>query len=229
VLISCIIPTRNRPDFVIEAAHSVLEQTHRNLELLIINDGADAVPKIDDSRVRILSSGEVGAVGARNLGVTTAKGDAIAWLDDDDCWSDRHFLQDAISLLTTSADFIFGDGYLVFPDGSRKPFAKDADAQSLLRDNTVLISSVVYRRSLHDAMGLFDDALPYYWDWDWYVRTARYNYRIARHAKPVVDIRIHANNMSGMANAQAREANLKLFSGKHGLSNLALKSHIDFV
>jgi glycosyltransferase involved in cell wall biosynthesis len=229
VFISCIIPTRNRPDFVVQAAASVLAQTHQTLELIIINDGTVDVPAFHDTRVRVLISNEAGAVPARNLGLAAARGEAIAWLDDDDCWSDVHFLSDADKLLSHSADFVFGDGHLVFPDGKRKPFAEDADAHSLTSDNTILISSVVYATSLHSALGVFDTTLPYYWDWDWYLRVARAGHRIIRHAKPVVDIRIHANNMSGTANAPARKANLDLFARKHGLPEITLKSHLDFV
>ena len=229
LLITCIIPTRNRPDFILESAASVLAQSHSELELIIVNDGSGPVPLIDDARVRILNSGQAGAVPARNLGAQAARGEAIAWLDDDDRWSDPDFLRDSVALFHADSDFIFGDGHLVFPDGARKPFAKDADAESLMRDNTILISSVVYRRSLHHTLGAFDEALPYYWDWDWYIRVARAGHPITRLARPVVDIRIHANNMSGEANAAARKANLDLMCRKHNLPEIPLKSHVDFV
>jgi glycosyltransferase involved in cell wall biosynthesis len=229
LLISCIIPTRNRPEFIAQAAASVLAQSYANIELIIVNDGTTPVESISDKRVRILNSGEAGAVPARNAGVAATSGGAIAWLDDDDVWTDPAFLADCVSLLGNGADFIFGDGALVFPDGTRKPFAKDADAATLAVDNTILISSVCYRRSLHSVYGSFDEALPYYWDWDWYLRAARGGSHFARLAKPVVDIRIHANNMSGTGNSQARNDILKLFSRKHHLGEIPLKSHIDFV
>jgi glycosyltransferase involved in cell wall biosynthesis len=228
MLISVIIPTRNRPDYILEAANSVLSQSHRELELIIVNDGTTPVPVINDIRVRELNSSEAGAVPARNKGIAAARGEAIAWLDDDDQWTDQDFLRDASSLLVSGTSFVFGDGQLAFPDGEKKPFAQHADAVSLERDNTILISSVVYRRDLHTSLGAFDEALPYYWDWDWYLRVARANHRITRIARPVVDIRIHPGNMSGQANALLRKANLDLFATKHGLPKIPLKSHIDF-
>jgi glycosyltransferase involved in cell wall biosynthesis len=227
--ISCIIPTRNRPDFVSASAASVLGQSQADLELIIVNDGTTPVPKFADPRVRILNSGEAGAVPARNMGAAAATGDAIAWLDDDDHWTDEYFLESCISLFEGGSDFVFGDGALVFPDGARKAFARDADAKSLENDNTILISSVCYRRNLHDTLGMFDEALPYYWDWDWYLRVARAGQQLMRLARPVVDIRIHENNMSGQANAGKRAANLQQFCAKHGLQNVPLKSHVNFV
>jgi glycosyltransferase involved in cell wall biosynthesis len=229
VLISVIIPTRNRPDFVLEAVASVLRQSHGNFELIIVNDGTTAVTPSPDSRVRVLDSNQRGAVPARNLGIAEAQGDAIAWLDDDDVWTDTDFLKSATACLNGTADFVFGDGNMVYPDGkSSRSFARDADAVTLAKDNTILISAVCYRKSLHQKLGLFDETLPYYWDWDWYLRVARAGYNLQRIATPTVNIRIHENNMSGLANTTARTENLNDFAQKHRLGKLALKSHVDF-
>jgi glycosyltransferase involved in cell wall biosynthesis len=229
LLITCIIPTRNRPDYIAQSAASVLAQRHSNLELVIVNDGEIAVPDFADSRVRIINSRQAGAVPARNLGASQARGDAIAWLDDDDVWTDSHFLSACVDCLNADSDFVFGDGALVFPDGTRKDFAKNASPESLRRDNTILISAVCYRRSLHQSLGMFDIALPYYWDWDWYLRVAKAGHLMTRLMTPVVDIRIHQNNMSGTSNAEARAANLQLLCDKHELQKVPLKSHVDFV
>ena len=229
MLITCLIPTRNRPDYIVQSAASVLAQTHRDLELIIINDGTTPVPAFQDHRVRVFNSGESGAVPARNLGVAQARGDALAWLDDDDCWSDAGFLESCLAHIDDGSDFVFGDGDMVFPDGSRKPFAQAADANSLSRDNTILVSAICYRRALHDSLGPFDVLLPYYWDWDWYLRVARAGHRLHRIDRPVVDIRVHASNMSGEANAPLRKTNLDAFSAKHGLGEIPLKAHVDFV
>ncbi len=229
MLISCIIPTRNRPAFVIEAARSVLAQSHSNLELIIVNDGSVPVQTFADVRVRIIDSEQRGAVPTRNLALSLAKGEAIAWLDDDDVWTDPQFLAACAEHLNAGRDFVFGDGALVFPDGRRKSFAQDADARTLERNNTILISAVCYRRMLHGTLGPFDETLPFYWDWDWYLRVARAGTHLTRLTTPVVDIRIHAQNMSGQTNSDARITNLKKFCDKHGLPEIPLKSHIDFV
>jgi glycosyltransferase involved in cell wall biosynthesis len=209
--------------------NSVLAQDYRNTEVIIINDGTIAVPPFSDPRVRVIDSGQRGAVPARNMGVAVARGEAIAWLDDDDIWTEPYFLSAAANALTERNDFVFADGALVFPDGRRAPFAKNADAATLERDNTILISAVCYRRALHLQLGLFDEALPYYWDWDWYLRVTRAACVLTRLVLPVVDIRIHENNMSGLANAEPRRKNLDLLCAKHALTNIELKSHINLV
>jgi glycosyltransferase involved in cell wall biosynthesis len=229
MLFSVIIPTRNRPEFLAEAVVSVLGQREISLELIIVNDGTVAVPAFTDNRVQIISSDETGAVSSRNLGVAAANGDVIAFLDDDDQWTDEYWLKRAADAMTQGADFVFGDGHMVYPEGQTKPFAKDADAITLAQDNTILISSVCYRTSLHTKLGTFDESLPYYWDWDWYIRVARSGAKMHRIASPVVNIRIHVGNMSGDKNAEARRENLDRLAQKHGLGAIKLKSHMDFV
>jgi glycosyltransferase involved in cell wall biosynthesis len=93
--ISVIIPTLHRSRLVTDAIASVLAQTFSNLELLVVVDGPDppthaALASVTDPRLRILSlPSHVGAAGARNHGVENARGQWIAFLDDDDTWSPK--------------------------------------------------------------------------------------------------------------------------------------------
>jgi glycosyltransferase involved in cell wall biosynthesis len=224
-----IIPTRNRPQYLGEAVASVLKQSLADFELLIVNDGDTALPPFKDPRIHILNNQSLGAVAARNLGVAKARGAYIAFLDDDDVWSQDDHLAHATNKLSKTTDFYFADGEMKFPDGSTKLFAQAADVQSLQRDNTILVSAICYKKSLHAKLGTFDLALPYYWDWDWYLRVANSGAQLYRRAFPVVDIRIHAQNMSGDSNLLARRANLNLLELKHDLAKIELKGHLDFV
>jgi glycosyltransferase involved in cell wall biosynthesis len=227
-VVSVIIPTRNRPDFLKEAIESVIVQDCQDFELLLVNDGDALAVPIPDRRIHVLDNNTQGAVSARNLGVKTARGDFIAFLDDDDVWINRQHLSSAIRALNRTADFYFADGLMSFP-GEEQPrrFAHDANAKTLETDNTILVSSICYKRKLHAALGLFDVALPYYWDWDWYLRVARDSFRFFRDMNPAVNIRVHEHNMSG-GNADEREKNLVRFSLKHGIGPLTLKNHTDF-
>jgi glycosyltransferase involved in cell wall biosynthesis len=226
---SVIIPTRNRLEFLSEAIGSVYLQRSADFELLVINDGDTELGTYPDPRVRVLSNQMRGAVPARNLGVQHANGDFIAFLDDDDKWIDDYHLAKSGECISNGADFTFGDGIMQYP-GEKFPrrFEREATASSLQVDNTILISTVCYRRTLHDTLAMFDESLPYYWDWDWYLRIARGGFSFAHIASPVVDIRIHAHNMSGLQQADARLKNLELFAAKHAIGPLILKNHGDF-
>lgn len=226
--VSVIIPTRNRPDFLAQAIASVRAQSFRTFELIFVNDGDSPLAPPDDARIRVLTCTQHGGVHARQMGVDAARGDALAFVDDDDAWTDSAFLQDAVNALGQGADFVFGDGTLVTPDGHMRIFAQDADVHSLARDNTILASAIVYRRGLHNALGGFDINLPYYADWDWYLRVARAGYRLQRLTRPVAAIRLHDSNMSHTATDEARRANLEALCRKHGLGPLPMKRHVDF-
>ncbi len=227
---SVIIPTRNRLRFLKQAISSVLGQTHAVREIIVLDDGegaADAVRPLSP-RIHVLDNQGQGPVAARNRGVAQAVGDAIAFLDDDDWWTDRSYLARASAAFETGAAFCYGDGTMVFEDGrAALAFAFAADAATLTRDNTILISAVSYRRSLHKELGRFDEALPYYWDWDWYLRVARAGHGLHHIANPVVSIRVHGQNMSGGPLEAQRRANLDHFAAKHGLPPIPLKNHLD--
>jgi glycosyltransferase involved in cell wall biosynthesis len=224
-MFSVIIPTRNRPQFLQEALSSVLQQSNSKFEILVVNDGAEPV-QFKDARIIVLDNLQRGAVPARNLGIANASGSHIAFLDDDDVWTDKEHLARAQA---SQAEFYFADGFMAYPNGERKSFAREANMESLAQDNTILISAVCYKKSLHERLGSFDEALPYYWDWDWYLRVARSGATLHRQTTPAVDIRVHAHNMSADANFAARRSNLDLLRSKHNLDEITLKNHTDFV
>lgn len=90
--VSTVIPTRNRADLVVRAVRSALAQTYENLEVVVIMDGPDpatakVLSEIRDERFRFMMLEEpVGAAKARNLAAESARGEWIAFLDDDDEW-----------------------------------------------------------------------------------------------------------------------------------------------
>ena len=225
---SVIIPTRNREQFLAEAVASVLAQKDISLELLVVNDGDTLATKFSDKRVHVLENYKRTAVPARNLGVANATGEFIAFLDDDDFFIDDHHLSKAATEFHQCTDFYFANGEMRFADGTVKLFDQNATRESLDTNNTILISAVCYRRSLHEKLGSFDEALPYYWDWDWYLRVARGGYNFHHQTWPAVAIRVHQNNMS-TNNSTERRANLNALETKHGLAPIPLKNHTDFV
>jgi glycosyltransferase involved in cell wall biosynthesis len=91
-LVSVVIPTRNRPDMVVRAVRSVLRQTFASFEIIVVIDGPDPLTEqrltaIDDERLNtILLTKSAGGSEARNTGARNARGEWVAFLDDDDEW-----------------------------------------------------------------------------------------------------------------------------------------------
>jgi len=93
-LISVIIPLYNKESWVERAIQSVLNQTYKNFELLIVNDGStdgslEKVKKFKDKRIRVFSKKNEGLSITRNFGIKYSKGDYIAFLDADDEWAEK--------------------------------------------------------------------------------------------------------------------------------------------
>ena len=91
-LVSVVIPTLRRPKLVLRAIASVLNQTYEQIELIVVVDGPDqatidALGTIKDLRLQVIvNPRSLTAAGARNVGVDHARGEWIAFLDDDDEW-----------------------------------------------------------------------------------------------------------------------------------------------
>ncbi len=91
-LISVVIPTRNRPGFVLRAIESARRQTYRPIQIVVVVDGPDdesvkALRSVQDEHLKIVALQEnVGGSEARNTGVRESGGEWIALLDDDDEW-----------------------------------------------------------------------------------------------------------------------------------------------
>jgi glycosyltransferase involved in cell wall biosynthesis len=91
-LVSVVIPTLRRPQLLVRALRSALDQTHSPIEVIVVVDGPDedtvaVLGSISDARLQVIvNPRSLTAAGARNIGAATARGDWIAFLDDDDEW-----------------------------------------------------------------------------------------------------------------------------------------------
>jgi glycosyltransferase involved in cell wall biosynthesis len=89
-LVSVIIPTYNRASIIGATIENVFEQTYRNIELIVVDDGSkdDTLSRLSEygNRIRLISQANAGPAVARNRGVEAARGEIIAFQDSDDLW-----------------------------------------------------------------------------------------------------------------------------------------------
>ena len=185
--VSVIIPTHNRCNFLKTAIQSVLNQTYQDFELLVVNDAStDRTEEIlygfDDKRIKYIKheSNKGGAI-TRNTGIMEARGEYIAFLDDDDEWlPEKLGLQ--VALLDKKSIEVGGiyTGYERIERSSGHliqqiiPIKRGELYNALLRENCIgTTSSVLLRRVCFDAVGLFDESLPRWQDYDMWIRIAR--------------------------------------------------------
>src|SRR5260370_12535343 len=116
VLVSTVIPTRGRPELLLRAVRSVLAQTLREIEAVIVIDGDDpaterALEELvrEDGRVRVIAlATSVGGSDARNRGVDAASGEWVAFLDDDDEWLPGKLQAQLEAVTSSTAPVVIG-------------------------------------------------------------------------------------------------------------------------
>lgn len=230
--ITVVIPTHNRPHLLMNALHTVAAQTQPPHEVLVVNDGDQPLPDTIHTLglpLTVLRAPTRGVVHARNHAVTHASGEIIAMLDDDDLWHPGH-LQAVTAPLHAGATFAYTDGLIRLQRGTDIlediPFGLDATTSVLRRTNPILMPAIAYRRDLHDQHGLYDTALPYYHDWDWYLRLHPH-VPLTRVPTPTVTCvtQVEGGSSSDQRNP-AVEANFQQFRRKHDLPELPVHNFL---
>lgn len=179
--VSVVIPTYNRSSLVHRAITSVLEQTFKDTEILVVDDGStdETVPSLEvfSNKVRILRhETNRGVSAARNTGIRAASAPLIAFLDSDDRWlpgkldAQVRFFSDhpgAVACQTREI-WIRGDRRV---NPARRHLKPSGDIfEASLERCLVSPSAVMVRRSLLDEVGLFDEDLPVCEDYDLWLR-----------------------------------------------------------
>ena len=168
-LFSIVVPTYNRRLAVIEAAQSALDQSVRDIELIVVDDGstdgtAEALAAIADSRLRVIVQPNAGAAAARNRGITEARGRYVAFLDSDDRFLPDH-LADLLPLLAQGDDVVAYCRVVVDRGGGRhflKPWREiradeGVDRYLMCERGFIQTSSVALRRALAQRVRYRED------------------------------------------------------------------------
>lgn len=184
VLVSVIIPLFNRKELLPRALNSVLKQSYRNLEILVIDDGStDGVGELPvlhlDQRIRYIRLDvNSGVSKARNVGIANAQGSWIALLDSDDEWGPKKIEQQLRWLksnpsfhITQSRELWIRNGKRVNPPATHEKIGGDLFKESLIRC-MVTPSSVIFNKCLIDEIGGFNESLPACEDYDLWLRIA---------------------------------------------------------
>ena len=201
---SIIIPAYNAIKYLPETLDSVLKQTFRNFEVLIINDGSsdniiEWAADIIDPRVKLISQDNQGVSAARNAGIKKSRGEYIAFIDADDLWEPTK-LEKQLQCLKKNPSLGLIHTAMTLIDEKGKSLGRtfisniEGDAlKALLEENTIVTSSVTVRRNCLETVGNFDNSLRSSEDWELWVRIAcRYPFALIK--EPLVFYRQHPHN-----------------------------------
>jgi glycosyltransferase involved in cell wall biosynthesis len=234
-MISVVIPTKNRHAMLAEAIASVLRQDFDGFEIVVVDDGVGAAEFIADwfgaeDCLRCADNSGAGQVRARNLGVSLARGKIVAFLDDDDRWGAKSYLTAVRAAIGGGPAATFASGDIVVVDDNLGPveaipFAASTGPEAIRSDNRILVSGFAYSRALSGRLGPFDETLPIYWDWDWYLRLHAAGVAFHDLGPQAIAITAHRHATSGAGQSQLRADNLAALRVKHGLGPLTLRNH----
>lgn len=188
--ISVIIPTYNREKSIARAVRSILAQTYRNYEVLIVDDGStDSTRKIvesfGDDRIRYIYLEENSGVShARNVGIQMAECDYIAFLDSDDEWLPEKLekqmemmrqMPENVGLVYCRMSGMRPDGGVSFcPNlGIAKEALEGNMFPFLLKENVISPQAVLIRRKCLKQSGGFDESLTCIEDWELFLRISQ--------------------------------------------------------
>jgi glycosyltransferase involved in cell wall biosynthesis len=223
--VSAVVPTRNRSRLLPMTLRSVLRQADVRLEIVVVDDASiddtrNVVAAFGDPRVRLIRNATpTGPSAARNRGAEEARGEWLAFVDDDDLWAPTKLARQ-VALATEGgyawvyAGAVNVDDRLRIIHGAPAPDPA-AVVAALPRSNPIPAgaSNVVIRRDAFEAVGGFNEHLRACEEWDLWLRLARAE-SPGRVPSPLVAYRMHAGN--AILDVAAIVEGARAFEGLHG-------------
>lgn len=219
-----VLPTRNRSSMLMQALSSALSQEGVHLEVVVVDEGSsddtsERLAGIVDDRLHVLRhEAPKGVAPARNAAIARARGEWIAFLDDDDLWAPEnlstqlaaagrggHSLSYCRRIEIDARGFVLHLSHAVRADDL---------ARRMLSNNVIGgPSGVLMRAELLDRIGAFDERFSAFADWDLWIRAAAGGTAVAS-PEPLVAYRHHPQNMM-TADPAAIMAEFELLREKH--------------
>ena len=237
--VSVIIPTYNRAGVVSGAIRSMLGQTLSEIEVIVVDDGSsdhtpEVVASFRDGRVRYLRhETNKGVAAARNSGIRAARGEFLAFLDDDDQSLPERLQRQVHAIEASSlerpgvavcAAVSFNEGRPQFHVPRHRGWIHDR----VIMDPDVVIAAptLLVRRLVTDPPILFDESLPAAEDWDYMIRLSKLCQVEAVPEILVQAIRHPGAHLATMERTiEGREAILRKYAKEPGVSSQTLASH----
>jgi glycosyltransferase involved in cell wall biosynthesis len=214
-LISCIVPVFNGERYLREALDSILAQTYRPLEIIVVDDGstdgsAEVVASYGD-QVRYVRQREAGPAATRNRGLSLAKGAFVAFLDQDDIWHPeklvrqmaRFEIRPELDLCVTHIQNFWTSEL----KEEQEQYRDHPRAQPVPGYTT---TTLLARSTCFDTVGQFNTALQFADAMDWFLRVARHGAVVELLADVLVYHRIHKTNLTRRFAAASRDEFLRI-------------------
>ncbi|HFU4234897.1 TPA: glycosyltransferase family 2 protein [Streptococcus suis] len=206
-LVSIVMPAYNCEKYVVEAINSILAQTYRNWELLVLDDGSkDNTLRIieefsqKDSRIKALPNGKnMGVSATRNRGIELASGEWIAFLDSDDMWKPEKLEKQFEIVEKEAAEFLFtGSSYINEEGEAYKEIFEVPEKityKKLRNQNVISCSSVLVKKKYFEHIKMEKDEM--HEDYAVWLRILKTGVTAFGVNEPLLIYRISRNSKSG--------------------------------
>ncbi len=215
--VSIILPVYNGSKYLRDAIEGVLRQTHRTLELIIVDDGStDTTPGIIDDYarrdpriVRIRNRQNLGLPESLNVGFAHATGELLTWTSADNIHE-----PDAVETLVrflctwTDIDFVYSDTRRIDESGRVVEEISSRAPPWALEDENVVGSSFLFRRKVHEALGGFRTDMKYVEDYEYWVRIYK-RFRMMCLHRTLYNYRFHPDSLTSRVRSERRSAALR--------------------
>ncbi len=202
--VSVIIPTHNRATFLLCTLASVLRQTFADFEIIVVDDGstddtAARVRGLGDARIQLVQQEKQERAIARNTGIRHARGEFVAFLDDDDVWQ-PDFLAHTLRAFESHFGVVYCGWSFIdardepLPEAPHLPQARGAVLTDFFRGCFFPTSAALVRRACLENVGDFDPLLVPVEDWDMWLRLSLKRVEFDVVPEPLLLYRLHDQN-----------------------------------
>lgn len=199
-LVSVVIPCFNSHEFLPEAIDSVRQQTFKDFEIIVVNDGSTNDETIHtlnhlDTSIKLLNKENGGLASARNFGIQNSSGEIIVTLDSDDKF-DKRFFEEAVIILNKEKDTGIVSSYVQEFGTSSKIWRTTAyDDFSFLTENRV-VACCAFRKKCWEEVGGYDEQMRLGCeDWEFWIRVTQKNWKVHIIPKPLFFYRKSEDSM----------------------------------
>ena len=238
--VSVIIPTYNCAHYLEQAIESAMNQTYRDLEIIVLDDGSTddttQVVRKYEASIRYIRQDNRGLPAARNHAIESSSGELIALLDADDWWEPTK-LAEQVSILVEDPELclVYSDLEVVFDDGSiipsflsSRPLAASGYVfDQLLQSGFIIPSTVLLRRIYLEQAGMFDESMRSHEDIDLWLRMCQ-RWRVAFVRKPLTHRRQGSANMTSNASLRT-EYGIKVLLKTLSMPNITTTQRLTIV
>lgn len=206
-LVSVIIPAFNAERFIARSLRSVLDQTYRNLQVIVVDDGstdmtARIVRRHMESRLWYIRQANAGPGAARNAGIKIAHGDYITFLDADDYYQAEKVETQVQFMSWTSRPRIAYCDALHYESGRPERFYRRRGPRPsgnilpwLMGEPLINPNTVMYPRKVFEVCGLFDPTYNFPEEWDFYLRACQAGFEFAYQERDLVVVQVRPDSM----------------------------------